>query len=161
MTLILPPKPRRSKQLPPAESAVRVARKSTRLQIADRILQIKKFILEGKHRHDIVRYSSEKWGLGERQTEKYMRKSNNEIKKAYADKSNMDIAWHIESRKNLLQYATHISDFRMASALLTDTARLQGLYEKDNTQKQPKYISASNLSDDANTDSRESSKTTN
>lgn len=102
--------------------------RGTKIEIEARVQQVRKFLLEGKSSIDIGSYGSESWNLSSRQTRKYIRRAAKEISKSLEDDFICTLEFHIDARKNLLAYATHISDFKLALSILQDIAKLSGLY---------------------------------
>lgn len=70
--------------------------KATRADAAERVETIIRLIADGHGRSSIIRYAAEKWGIGERQTEQYLRR-------AYAT---MQQSWEVNRQDFLAQLMT-------------------------------------------------------
>ncbi len=102
--------------------------RATQIEVVYRVLQVKKAILEGAHRPDILQLTTEEWGLSERQGDEYIAKVHAEIK-AESDAIGLNnLPWHIAARMHLYNKAARINDLSNARQILDSLAKLQGLW---------------------------------
>ena len=103
-----------------------MAKKSTRLELLNRINWVMDAILDGYSNYAIVRHSAENWGVNKRQTEKYMRYANTRIGRE-AEKDAKVIFNHVR-RRLILQYKKAIDkgDGHLARLLTRDIRELYG-----------------------------------
>ena len=102
--------------------------KATQLEVVFRVLQVKKAVLEGANRQDILQLASEEWGLSERSGDEYIAKARSEIKIEVAAMGHADLPWHIAARMHLFNKAARIGDLSNARQILDSLAKLQGLW---------------------------------
>ncbi len=105
-----------------------MAKKSTQAQFHERIRIVFELILSGTPRVDIIRYSSDNWGVTSRQCEKYIAKATLIIKEQAANIMENAFEDHLVMRDSLRQAALKDGDKRLAHEILRDTAKLLGLY---------------------------------
>ena len=102
--------------------------KATQIEVVYRILQVKKAVLEGAHRQDIIQLCAEEWGLEERQADGYIAKAAKEIRLEIEAVGVTNLQWHIAARMHLFNKAARINDLSNARQILDSLAKLQGLW---------------------------------
>ena len=102
--------------------------RATHIEIIYRILQVKKAVLEGAHRPDILQLATTEWGLTERQGDEYIAKARKEIKIEVDAMGKTNLEWHISARMHLFNKAARINDLSNARQILDSLAKLQGLW---------------------------------
>lgn len=103
--------------------------KSTQIEVAQRVEEILRIILDGAQFHDIAQYAAEKgWGVGERQIRSYMNKAYELLVARQEQDRPQIIARHLSQRAALAARAINAADYRTALAILNDEAKLRGLY---------------------------------
>ncbi len=85
-------------------------RKSSEVEMVFRILAVKKMLLEGYHRQEILQFVTENWGNKERQANIYLAKARDEIKGEMESGGLINIEWHIASRVNLYNRTLQLDD---------------------------------------------------
>ena len=103
--------------------------KATSAEVSQRVEEVLRIRLDGAQFHDIVQYASERaWGVSERQLWNYVRKAD-ELLAARRDKRRgRTLALHFARREALYARAVNAADYRTALAVLSDLAKLGGLY---------------------------------
>lgn len=102
--------------------------KSTRADMVTRINMVASMLLSGKRRADIVQYSSEKWGVTDRQVSDYITAAT-ELIRADANRSREELFdEHVARRREVYRRAIARNDLRSALAAAQDEAKLLGLY---------------------------------
>ena len=98
----------------------------------DEVLRIR---IDGAAYQDVQQYSAEKgWGgepgkpLSERQIREYMARADVLLTKRQEKKHRRIIAMHMARREALYARAVNAADYRTGLAVLSDLAKLQGLY---------------------------------
>ncbi len=94
------------------------AQRATAVQMTFRILEVKKMLLEGYHRPDIVQLVAEKWGNLERQADNYIATARDEIKEEVESGGLVNIEWHIAGRVNLFNRSLRLDDHATALRVL-------------------------------------------
>ena len=102
--------------------------RATQIEVIYRILEVKKAVLEGAHRPDILQLASDEWGLTERQGDEYIAKARKEIKIEVDAMGQTNLEWHIAARMHLFNKAARINDLSNARQILDSLAKLQGLW---------------------------------
>ena len=102
--------------------------KATQIEVVSRVLQIKKHVLEGAHRQEMLQLATEEWGLSERQGDEYIAKAHKEIKIEVRAMGQTTLPWHIAARMHLFNKAARINDLANARQILDSLAKLQGLW---------------------------------
>ena len=105
-----------------------MANKSTQAQFSERVRIVFELLLSGTPRVDIIRYSSDNWGVTSRQCEKYMAKATQVIKDEAAKIMENALEDHLVMRDNLRLQSLKDGDRRLALEIMRDTAKLLGLY---------------------------------
>ena len=101
--------------------------KANNIEVVSRVLQVKKAVLEGAHRQDILQLCAEEFGLEERMADEYMAKARSEIKIEVEAMGQTTLPWHIAARMHLFNKAARINDLSNARQILDSLAKLQGL----------------------------------
>lgn len=103
--------------------------KATNAEIALRVEEVLRIRLDGAQFHDIVQYAAEKgWNLKDRQIREYMSRADDLLVERQEKKRKRLLALHHARREALYARAVNTADYRTALAVLSDTAKLQGLY---------------------------------
>lgn len=84
--------------------------RATDVEMTFRILEVKKMLLEGYHRPDIVQLVADKWGNETRQADNYIATARDEIKAEVESGGLINIEWHIASRVNLFNRSLRLDD---------------------------------------------------
>lgn len=100
--------------------------------VALRVEEVLRIRLDGGQFHDVVQYVAEKeWGLKDRQLRTYIRRADDLlVEQQDADRRRI-IARHFAQRQTLYARAVNAADYRTALAILSDEAKLRGLYASD------------------------------
>jgi len=103
--------------------------KAEKAEIARRIDEVLRIIVDGAEFHDIVQYAAEKqWGVKERQLRNYIAKANDLLAQRRERDRDKLLARHIAQRRNLYARALNAADYRTALTVAKDEAELEGLY---------------------------------
>ena len=103
--------------------------KSSVAEVALRVEEVLRIRLDGAQYHDVVQYAAEKgWGLKERQVATYIRRADDLLVERQDKSRKRAIARHLARREALFARCVNAADYRTALAVLTDLAKLQGLY---------------------------------
>ncbi len=117
--------------------------KSDAAAVAIRVEEILRIRLDGAQLHDVVEYAAEKgWGLKERQIRNYIRRAD-ELLVERQDKSRKQVvARHLAQRQALYARAVNAADYRTALAILSDEAKMRGLYPEKEVRELVKLAAA-------------------
>src|SRR5215211_718341 len=103
--------------------------KSDNAEVSRRVEEVLRIRLDGAQFHDIVQYAAEKeWELKERQIRQYMSHADDLLVERQEKKRKRLVAMHLARREALYARSVNAADYRTALAILSDTAKLQGLY---------------------------------
>jgi len=112
----------------------KVTPKGSNYQIVKRISEVIDFLLDGLTKHEIVRYASEEWRVGERQTETYLARANVKIEEI-ATKAQEGAFDKVRARlERQYRRAVQAGDGQLARLLILDMRRL---YALDKAPKAP------------------------
>lgn len=103
------------------------AAKATEVEVMLRLLRVKKLLLEGTHRGDIIQLGADEWGIGDRQMDEYIAKARKEIKEQVDMSSLADLEWHAAARAHLYNKSMEKGDLQNARQVLDSLAKLQGI----------------------------------
>lgn len=87
-------------------------------------------LLRSKPKSFICRYMSEKWSIGERQAERYIRLARKEWAKYFEKLEGDGIAYHIAEMRDLKDTAYDKGDYRLVFDIAKEEAKLMGIYPK-------------------------------
>ena len=103
--------------------------KATAAEVALRVEEVLRIVLDGAQYHDVLQYAAEKgWDLKERQVREYMSRASDLLVERQEKKRKRLVALHLARRDALYARAVNAADYRTALAVLSDAAKLQGLY---------------------------------
>lgn len=105
--------------------------KSDKIEVYNRIRIVQEWILKGEITSDIVRNCSVQWGIGKRQSEKYVKKAFELFQEQMNQNQTERIAFHVQARMKLYKKALEQNAYRVCRELLTDMAKLEGFYIKN------------------------------
>jgi hypothetical protein len=112
--------------------------KATALEVSARIDEVLRIRLDGAQYHDLVQYAAEKeWNLKERQLRNYLRRADELILSRRDKRRKRIVALHMARRESLYGRSVNAADYRTALAVLSDMAKLQGLYPADKPKGEP------------------------
>ncbi len=112
-------------------------RKSDAAEVARRVGEVLRIRLDGAQFHDVVQYAAENgWGVHERQVRTYIRRADDLLVERQDRRRRRLLARHVAQREALYARAVNAADHRTALAVLTDLAKLQGLYAGDKELKE-------------------------
>ncbi|MCT4664943.1 MAG: hypothetical protein N4A45_06885 [Flavobacteriales bacterium] len=101
--------------------------KSTKAIVNLRVSEIASLLIDGKSRIDIVEYSSIKWTIGERQTDKYIAKARELISNENKKNVRYDYGKALKRYELLYSKAMEDKDYRLALSVNKEISQLQGL----------------------------------
>ncbi len=87
-------------------------------------------LLRGYRSQEIVNWVKDKWHLRERQAWEYIRKAQEAMQEAFAERQQLALAEHMEIRRDLRKQAYKAEDYRLVLEIMKDEAKLLGLYPK-------------------------------
>jgi hypothetical protein len=106
-----------------------MAHKSDKAEIARRVEEVLRIRLDGAQFHDIVQYGSERgWNVSDRQLRKYLARADALLVERQDRSRTRVVARHLAQRMALYARAVNAADYRTALAILSDEAKLRGLY---------------------------------
>ena len=111
--------------------------KSTNAEIEVRVATVAEMIIKGQTRDKIIRYSSDNWDIGERQTENYISKAWDKIKDSSNDLLGNHIKLAIERYNDLYQKSYNIQDYRECRQVMAELVKMlekPGYNQKDNRE---------------------------
>lgn len=112
----------------------KVTPKSSNYQIVKRVGTVIDFLLDGLSKHEIVRFTSDEWGVGSRQTEVYLQRANIKIEEI-ATKAQEGAFNKVRARlERQYRRAIQTEDGQLARLLILDMRRL---YALDKPAKSP------------------------
>lgn len=104
-----------------------MSKKADQIEFDRRIEVISDWLLDGESVYKIVHYSSEKWQVGRRQVEKYIRLARTGWKKAYQKDFKDNLDYHLLARRRLYNSCVREKDRSNARQILNDMAKIQGI----------------------------------
>jgi hypothetical protein len=111
--------------------------KATGPEVAERVAEVLRIRLDGAALHDVVEYAKEKkWNVSERQLARYLEAADALVVERLEKKRKRVIGLHLARRETLYARCVNAADYRSALAVLTDLAKLQGLYATDRELKE-------------------------
>lgn len=124
-----------------------MADKSDNIEVFNRIRIIQEWLLKGYPTTDIVQNSSLKWGVGERQAQKYIKRAFEIFREQCNQKQSERMAFHSQARMKLYKEAYDKGQYRVCREILTDLGKLEGLYtERLDLTTKGKEVNLPNLS---------------
>ena len=105
--------------------------KSSKVEVAKRVEEVFRLRLGGAEYADIVQYASapeQGWDVSERQLWNYIAAADALVKERFDARAEHLLARHLLQRRQLYAHAMGAGDFRTALAVLSDEAKLEGLY---------------------------------
>lgn len=102
-------------------------KKSTLASVELRVKEVIKLIICSYSRLEIVQFSSENWGIGERQADKYLQKAREIIIASAKKDSNYEYSKAIRRYEDLYRRAIEGKDYRTALSINKEITNLQGL----------------------------------
>ena len=113
---------------------------TTVLQRVEEVLRIR---LDGAQFHDIREYAVEKaWGVSDTQLRRYIQKADELLVERQDRSRKKVVARHLAQRQALYARAVNGADYRTALAVLSDEARLRGLYPEREVRELVKLAAA-------------------
>ena len=107
-----------------------MAKKSGKVEFEQRVSEVYELLLNGYERPYIVRYGGEKWGVSDRQIEKYMRLAQGVLlEEIKSDRSNL-LAKEVGQRNFLYRKAVRDGSWASAQQIADSRAKLLGLFDK-------------------------------
>lgn len=120
---------KKKKSSTPQKPAKKPGQKAAHATVTLRVAEILQIRLDGAAFHDCVAFANEKgWNVSERQVGRYIEAADELLAERQDRKRRRVIARHIAQRQALYARAVNAADFRTALAVLSDEARLRGLY---------------------------------
>jgi hypothetical protein len=101
--------------------------KSSENIVLNRVGEVATMLINGSSREDIVQYSSEKWHIGERQTDKYIQKAKESIRSSVKQDIRYDYAKAIKRYEYLYKMVIEKKDYKTALSINKELTNLQGL----------------------------------
>src|SRR5690242_11710179 len=106
-------------------------------KVAARVAEMLRIRLDGAAFHDCVAFAKEQgWGVSERQVGRYIAAADEQLAARQDKKRRRVIGLHLARRESLFARAVNGGDYRTALAILTDVAKLQGLYATDREMRE-------------------------
>jgi hypothetical protein len=132
-----------AKKKPKPDGAAKAKKKAEAAAVALRVEEILRIRLDGAQYHDVLQYSAEKgWNLKERQLREYMRRADTLLVERQDKNRKQVIARHLAQRTALYARAVNAADYRTALAILSDDAKLRGLYPEKEIKELVKLAAA-------------------
>jgi len=105
------------------------AKKSDDSEVARRVEEVVRIILDGAQHWDVLQYASEKgWGVSERQVRTYIARAHEILVEQQEKDREKVIARHLSQRQALFARAVNAADLRTALSVLDSEAKLRGLF---------------------------------
>ncbi len=101
--------------------------KSTQAEVELRIKKVCEMLLSGKGIEDIVHYSSQNWGVGARQTAKYLKEAKSRIATSVQKDIQYDYSMAVLRYEELFNLNMEKKDYRTAALINKELTALQGL----------------------------------
>lgn len=95
-----------------------------------RVATIGKMLLNGTSLTEMCRYAARRWGVGDREVDRYVAKAREAIKAQTAAELEDWRALHIKRREELFEKCVKAGQHVPALMMLQDEAKLLGLYEQ-------------------------------
>ena len=104
------------------------ASKPMSAEMLSRAHDVKKLILAGTVRDDILRYAAKKWKIKSRTVDDLLRKAKTLIGQECEKEGLATLEWHIAARLNAFNRCMSIADHATALRILDSLAKLQNLF---------------------------------
>ena len=104
-----------------------MTKKSDGNTVTLRIAEIATMLINGSCRGDIVQFIAEKWSVGERMSDNYIKKAKEEITLSVKKDIQYDYAKAIRRYEFLYQKVIEKNDYKTALAINKELTNLQGL----------------------------------
>ncbi len=102
-------------------------KRANNAEIVQRIGEIATLLIKGESRENIVRFSTEKYGVKERMTEKYIAKAKLFIEESVEKKINYDYSKAVMRYEELYKHSFEEKDYRTCLSINKELTILQGL----------------------------------
>lgn len=103
------------------------AKRTSPNEMIGRVQTVKKRLLEGATRQEILAECLDRWGIGERQATEYLGRAREEIALETEAAAIATYEWHVLMRLDLVRRANATDDTGKALKVLQDLAQFQGL----------------------------------
>ena len=95
--------------------------------VEQRINDLIQKLLRGDSREDILLYCSEKWNIGERQSDKYISRARDKLEKSVSRKIEYDYSKAVRRYEDLYRLSVEKKDYKTAVSINEKLTALQGL----------------------------------
>jgi hypothetical protein len=110
------------------ESEGDLTKKATKHVISTRVAYVRKLLLKGYSRGEIVQEGSKKWRITERQVDDYLARAQTDLKEEAKRHREEAFAEHLAARRELRKRAQNTGDLRIELDTLKDEAKLLNIY---------------------------------
>ena len=104
-------------------------KRATKGEIENRVGQIAIMLINGESKANVVRFSTENFGVRERMTEKYLVKAKELIEKSIKKEVEYDYSLAVSRYSELYKRSFEKKDFRTCLAINKELSTLQGLHK--------------------------------
>ena len=106
-----------------------MSKKSTKYEKDERVEEVRKMMLYGTSRDEIIRYAKDKWQVSERTVDYYIAEAREINGHILRESQSEALALAIEHRKLSRSEAHERKDYRLEFKIAKDEAKLMGLYD--------------------------------
>ncbi|MFO0821642.1 MAG: hypothetical protein U0792_00620 [Gemmataceae bacterium] len=112
-----------------------MAGKSDETEVCRRVEEVLHLILDGADHHAIVQHAAAKgWDVEERQLRTYASRAHDLLVDRQERSRKRTIARHVAQRERIFKKCVDAEDFKTALSVLTDLAKLRGLYPGEGSE---------------------------
>ncbi|MGB0917746.1 MAG: hypothetical protein ACPGU4_09160 [Flavobacteriales bacterium] len=104
-------------------------KRATKGEIENRVGQIATMLINGESKTNVVRFSTENFGVKERMTEKYLVKAKELIEKSVKKEVEYDYSLAVSRYSELYKRSFEKKDFKTCLSINKELSALQGLHK--------------------------------
>lgn len=102
-------------------------KKSTNAEIEKRIFEVERLIIEGNSYSQIIRYASENWGITSRQTDEYISRVKDVLKKQFEENKDKYKEMLVNQYMEIYKKAIESKNFSAGVQALNGLSKIMGL----------------------------------
>lgn len=121
-------------------------KRTTEADVAMRVEAVRRLILQGANRYDILQFVAKNWCASARMADDYVARARQSILEAMKPERAQNLAEHIEARRDIRRKANEAKDHRLVLDVLKDEAKLMDLYPADRSDV--RFMDMSKLTDE-------------
>ena len=108
---------------------MRIMKKADKNTVELRIKELATLLIGGNCREDIVLFCSDKWNIGERQSDKYILRAKELVEKSVQRKVEYEYSKAVRRYEGLYKLSIERHDYKLAVQINKELAAMQGIYK--------------------------------